>query len=269
MLRADWIEGPVRLMRAQRGECGPCPPTPGRRWGLADLDALATLGSTDVIVIGVPPSRTEALPDTTGFAFRLALRLGIHGPVALFTPCSGDDLASAIVAADSGVYAHRVRAGVFAPDEERRVLDSVERLQDTNVMVDDRLGLTCDELEAEVERISQNLSPTVVIDRPELLLDDCLEIARRMKALAVEVCCPIVGVCSANHVADRPADAVGLPGHGGIARDADLVAWLDGPPRAPELRIFRSRRGTPPCVVPLRDLSSAPWNPTGASVSPA
>ena len=103
--------------------------------GFNDLDELlGGLQRADMIILGARPSLGKST-----LAMNMALNAAENGAkVGVFSlEMSREQLALRLLAADAEIDAHRLRLGLYTEAEEQRIIDSIGRLSELPVFIDD------------------------------------------------------------------------------------------------------------------------------------
>src|SRR5215217_7471683 len=205
-----------------------------------------------VIVAGRPGMGKSAL--ATNMAFASAQRLlrdnedGIEpgksagAAVALFSlEMSADQLATRILAEQSGISSENLRMGKISQQEFRSLARAAGELSTLPLYIDDTPGLTIAALRARARRLKRQKGiGMVVVDYLQLLqgtgkggndnrVQDISEISRGLKQLAKELDVPVIGVSQLSRAVEQREDKrpqlSDLRESGSIEQDADMV-WF-------------------------------------------
>ncbi|MDB5876228.1 MAG: replicative helicase, partial [Ramlibacter sp.] len=184
--------------------------------GLTDLDQkLGGLQSSDlVIVAGRPGMGKTAL--ATNIAFNIAKAYeyevrpdGAHiarngGIVGFFSlEMSAEQLATRVIAEQSGVASYKIRRGDIADDEFHRISEAAREMQTVPLYIDQTGGISIAQLVARARRLKRQRGLDVlVVDYLQLLsgsksrnenrVQELTEITTGLKALAKELNVPVV-----------------------------------------------------------------------------
>jgi replicative DNA helicase len=234
--------------------------------GLRDLDhKLGGLQASDlVIVAGRPGMGKTALATNIGYnvarAWRGEVRTDGHidtvngGIVGFFSlEMSAEQLATRIIAEQSGIPSSTIRRGGINEREFERIKDVAIELQNLPLFIDETGGLTVAQLAARARRLKRQKGlDLLVIDYIQLLqgstrramegrVQEVTEITTSLKALAKELNVPVVAL---SQLSRAPEQRTGdnkrpqlsdLRESGAIEQDADLIMFLyrqefyDGP----------------------------------------
>ena len=221
------------------------------------LDSLNTkiggLHKSDLtIVAGRPGMGKSALG--TNFAVAAAKRFlrdaedGIApeksagAPVALFSlEMSADQLATRILAEQSGITSENLRTGRITQHEFRDLARAAAELQSLPLYIDDTPGLTIAALRTRARRLKRQKGiGMIVVDYLQLLqgtgrgndnrVQEISEISRGLKQLAKELDVPVIGLSQLSRQVEQREDKrpqlSDLRESGSIEQDADIVLFI-------------------------------------------
>ena len=187
--------------------------------GLKDLDEkMGGLQSSDLIILaGRPAMGKTAL--ATNIAYNVAkaykaehqtdgtVKVTDGGVVAFFSlEMSSEQLATRIIAEQSGISSERIRRGKITEDEFHRIVEVSRELQSLPLYIDATGGLTIAQVAARARRLKRQRGlGLVVVDYLQLLggsarkaaegrVQEVSEITVGLKALAKELAVPIVAL---------------------------------------------------------------------------
>jgi replicative DNA helicase len=223
--------------------------------GLDGLNAkMGGLHRSDLIIIaGRPGMGKSALG--TNIAVSAAKRLlrdaedGIDSgkaagaAVALFSlEMSADQLATRILAEQSGITSENLRTGRISQNEFRDLARAAADLQTLPLYIDDTPGLTIAALRARARRLKRQKGiGMIVIDYLQLLqgtgkkgndnrVQEISEISRGLKQLAKELNVPVIGLSQLSRAVEQREDKrpqlSDLRESGSIEQDADIVLFI-------------------------------------------
>jgi replicative DNA helicase len=223
--------------------------------GLDSLNAkIGGLHKSDLIIVaGRPGMGKSALG--TNIAFAAAQRFvrdaedGIEpeksagAPVALFSlEMSADQLATRILAEESGISSENLRMGKISQQEFRELARAAAELQNLPLYIDDTPGLTIAALRTRARRLKRQKGiGLVVVDYLQLLqgsgrnsndnrVQEISEISRGMKQLAKELNVPVIGLSQLSRAVEQREDKrpqlSDLRESGSIEQDADIVLFI-------------------------------------------
>lgn len=249
-------------------------PVTGLSTGFIDLDDLTSgLQPSELIVIAARPSMGK-----TSLALNILSHAGVVGrkPVALFSlEMSSVQVAQNMLCSFTRVDGHRVRKGFLNEQDWSKLSFGLGTLSGAPIFIDDTPGMTILEARAKARRLKmQHDIQLLVIDYIQLMSGQRSEnrqqevsaISRGLKALARELCIPVIAVAQLNRMVEareghkpRMSD---LRESGSIEQDSDVVILLhrdsyydrESIDNAAELIIAKQRNG-PVGTVKLAYLS--------------
>jgi replicative DNA helicase len=227
----------------------------GLSTGLRDLDEkLGGLQQSDLIILaGRPAMGKSALATNIAYnvakAYRAeyqadgATRVLDGGVVALFSlEMSAEQLATRIIAEQSGVASERIRRGKIDEDEFNRLVDVSRDLQSLPLYIDATGGLTIAQLAARARKLKRQRGlGLLVVDYLQLLagsarkqaegrVQEVTEITVGLKALAKELHVPVVALSQLSRQVenrdDKRPQLADLRESGSIEQDADVVMFI-------------------------------------------
>ncbi|HEY7005877.1 MAG TPA: replicative DNA helicase [Sphingomicrobium sp.] len=223
--------------------------------GLESLNAkIGGLHKSDLIIVaGRPGMGKSALGTNIGFAaarrFVRDVEDGIEpeksagAPVALFSlEMSADQLATRILAEESGISSENLRMGKISQQEFRQLARAAAELQSLPLYIDDTPGLTIAALRTRARRLKRQKGiGLIVVDYLQLLqgsgknsndnrVQEISEISRGMKQLAKELNVPVIGLSQLSRAVEQREDKrpqlSDLRESGSIEQDADIVLFI-------------------------------------------
>ena len=223
--------------------------------GLESLNSkIGGLHKSDLIIIaGRPGMGKSALG--TNIAFAAAQRFirdaedGVEpgksagAPVALFSlEMSADQLATRILAEESGISSENLRMGKISQQEFRHLARAAAELQSLPLYIDDTPGLTIAALRTRARRLKRQKGVgVIVVDYLQLLqgtgrnandnrVNEISEISRGLKQLAKELEVPVIGLSQLSRAVEQREDKrpqlSDLRESGSIEQDADIVLFI-------------------------------------------
>jgi replicative DNA helicase len=223
--------------------------------GLESLNSkIGGLHKSDLIIVaGRPGMGKSALATNMGFA--AAQRLlrdqedGIEpaksagAAVALFSlEMSADQLATRILAEESGISSENLRMGKISQQEFRHLARAAAELQSLPLYIDDTPGLTIAALRTRARRLKRQKGiGIVIVDYLQLLqgtgrnsndnrVNEISEISRGLKQLAKELEVPVIGLSQLSRAVEQREDKrpqlSDLRESGSIEQDADIVLFI-------------------------------------------
>ena len=223
--------------------------------GLEALNSkIGGLHKSDLIIVAGRPGMGKSSL-ATNIAFAAAQRLlrdnedGIEpgksagAAVALFSlEMSADQLATRILAEQSGISSENLRMGKISQQEFRQLARAAAELQSLPLYIDDTPGLTIAALRTRARRLKRQKGiGMVVIDYLQLLqgtgknandnrVQEISEISRGLKQLAKELDVPVIGLSQLSRAVEQREDKrpqlSDLRESGSIEQDADIVLFI-------------------------------------------
>ena len=222
--------------------------------GLSDLDRMmGGLQSSDlVIVAGRPGMGKTAL--ATNIAFNVAraysgerqpdgtikrLDGGIVGFFSL--EMSAEQLATRIIAEQSGVASYKIRRGEIQEHEFSRIADAAREMERVPFYIDQTGGISIAQLTARARRLKRQKGLDIlVVDYLQLLsgsskkgenrVQELTEITTGLKALAKELSVPVIALSQLSRQVEQRDDKrpqlSDLRESGSIEQDADVVIFV-------------------------------------------
>ena len=222
--------------------------------GLADLDRMmGGLQPSDLIIVaGRPGMGKTAL--ATNIAFNIAqayvgekqpdgavktLNGGIVGFFSL--EMSAEQLATRIIAEQSGVPSYKIRRGDIREDDFHKITDAAREMQAIPFYIDQTGGISIAQLAARARRLKRQRGlDMLVVDYIQLLsgstrkgdnrVQEVTEITTGMKALAKELNVPILALSQLSRQVEQRDDKrpqlSDLRESGSIEQDADVVLFV-------------------------------------------
>jgi len=149
-----------------------------------------------------------------------------------------DELMERMVASVSGIYADRIRRGTLEEDDWPKLSSAVSRLKDMPLYIDDRGGITINQITASARKMHKKHGlKLIIVDYLQLITasansreQEISKISRALKALAKELNLPVIALSQLNRKCDdRPnkrPNLSDLRDSGAIEQDADIVAFI-------------------------------------------
>jgi replicative DNA helicase len=223
--------------------------------GLTDLDEkMGGLQSSDLIILaGRPAMGKTAL--ATNIAYYVAKHYNAEyqpdgsnkvldgGVVAFFSlEMSSEQLATRIIAEQSGISSEMIRRGKINEDEFQRLVDVSRELQSLPLYIDATGGLTIAQLASRARRLKRQRGlGLIVVDYLQLLagssnkaregrVQEVTEITVGLKALAKELAVPVIALSQLSRQVENREDKrpqlSDLRESGSIEQDADVVLFV-------------------------------------------
>ena len=227
----------------------------GLATGLDDMDRLmGGLQASDLIIVaGRPGMGKSALATNVGFNIAKAWRGDLQpdgsmktvdgGIVGLFSlEMSAEQLATRIIAEQSGVSSANIRRGRIDESDFARIVEASREMQRIPFYIDQTGGLSIAQLAARARRLKRQRGlDLLIIDYIQLLIgtsrrssenrvQEITEITTTLKALAKELNVPIVALSQLSRQVEQREDKhpqlSDLRESGSIEQDADVVLFI-------------------------------------------
>jgi replicative DNA helicase len=209
--------------------------------GFYDLDRLTSgFQAGDLIVLAARPSMGK-----TALAINIAEHVALHEglPVAVFSMEMGAaQLAVRIVGSIGRIDQSHLRTGKLTDEEWPRLTESIEKLRNISLHIDESAGLTSSELRANARRLARQCGKLglIVVDYLQLMsgstsdgenrATELGEISRGLKMLAKELQCPVIALSQLNRSVETRPDKrpmmSDLRESGAIEQDADIIMFI-------------------------------------------
>jgi replicative DNA helicase len=223
--------------------------------GLDSLNSkIGGMHKSDLIIVaGRPGMGKSALGTNIGFAAAQRLLRDLEdgidpaksagAGVALFSlEMSADQLATRILAEQSGISSENLRMGKISQQEFRQLARAAAELQSLPLYIDDTPGLTIAALRTRARRLKRQKGiGMVIVDYLQLLqgtgrnsndnrVQEISEISRGLKQLAKELDVPVIGLSQLSRAVEQREDKrpqlSDLRESGSIEQDADIVLFI-------------------------------------------
>ena len=223
--------------------------------GLRDIDnKMGGLQRSDLIILAARPAMGKtslatniayAVAKAYDPAYRADGSLDVKngGVVAFFSlEMSSEQLATRIVAEQSGIPSERIRRGKIDEDEFHKIVQVSQELQNLPLYIDDTGGLTIAQLAARARRLKRQKGlGLIVVDYLQLLagsnrraqegrVQEVTEISTGLKALAKELEVPVMALSQLSRQVEQRDDKrpqlADLRESGSIEQDADVVLFI-------------------------------------------
>ena len=206
--------------------------------GYNDLDELlGGMQQSDMIILGARPALGKS-----SLAVNISLNAAQNGSsVGIFSlEMSREQLALRILSSDAEIDSHRLRLGLVTEAEEQRIIDSIGRLSELPVYVDDTPFQGMVEMRSKARRLSlEHGLDLLVVDYLQLIqgrgrgdnrVQEISEISRSIKGMARDLHIPVI-TCSqlSRLVENRPGhrpQLSDLRDSGSIEQDSDVVMFI-------------------------------------------
>ena len=195
------------------------------------------------------PSRLYITDDyvmthNTSLALNMAEHVAVDQglPVAVFSMEMGaTQLAMRLVCSVGRLDQQRLRTGRLVDDDWPRLTSAMQKMQDSQLFIDETPALNALELRARARRLSRQCGKLglIVVDYLQLMsatssgenrATEISEISRSLKALAKELDCPVIALSQLNRSLEqrpnqRPVMS-DLRESGAIEQDADVIVFI-------------------------------------------
>lgn len=208
--------------------------------GFIDFDNMTSgLQPGNLIIIAARPSMGK-----TTLVLNMAQNIAIEQerPVAIFSlEQPAQDIAMRMLSAESQIDFGRLRVGNFSDDYWAPLSQSVGRIGESNILINDNRGMTVQGLRAEARRLKGEYEDLalIIVDYLQLLRgtgrysvreQEISEVSRALKILAWELNVPVLACAQLSREVERRPNKLpqlsDLRESGAIEQDADLVAFL-------------------------------------------
>jgi len=222
--------------------------------GLIDLDrSLGGLQPSDLIILAGRPAMGKTSL-ATNIAFNIAkaykaekqqdgsLKTVNGGIVGFFSlEMSAEQLATRIIAEQSGVPSYKIRRGDMREDDFYKITEAAREMQSIPFYIDQTGGISIAQLAARARRLKRQRGlDMLVVDYLQLLsgsakkgenrVQELTEITTGLKALAKELAVPIVALSQLSRQVesrdDKRPQLADLRESGSIEQDADVVMFV-------------------------------------------
>lgn len=210
--------------------------------GFSDLDKITGgLQKSDLLILAARPAVGK-----TALALSLAHNAAIkHGhSIAFFAlEMSKEQMVSRLLSMDAMVDQQRLRTGWIDDDEWQRISESVGRLSQTNIYIDDTPGIPMVEMRSKARRLMMDRGfDLLIVDYLQLMQgsgtpgkgenrqQEISEISRGLKGLARELNVPVLALSQLSRAvesrSDKKPQLSDLRESGSIEQDADMVMFI-------------------------------------------
>ncbi|HLZ24918.1 MAG TPA: replicative DNA helicase [Ktedonobacterales bacterium] len=207
----DYIDK-LDSLHAQRGSIV------GVGTGFSDLDKMTGgLQKSDLIILAARPSVGKTALSLS-LAHNSALKYG-HGVAIFSLEMSKEQLVARLLSMDAGVDQHNLRTGYISDEEWERISDSVGRLSQSQIYIDDTPGISLMEMRSKARRlILERPFDLLVVDYLQLMhgsgagkghenrVQEISEISRGLKELARELDIPVLALSQLSRAVESRTD---------------------------------------------------------------
>ncbi len=222
--------------------------------GLVDLDkSLGGLQPSDLVILAGRPAMGKTSL-VTNIAFNIAkayraekqqdgtLKTVNGGIVGFFSlEMSAEQLATRIIAEQSGVPSYKIRRGDMREDDFYKITEAAREMQSIPFYIDQTGGISIAQLAARARRLKRQRGLDIlIVDYLQLLsgsakkgenrVQELTEITTGLKALAKELSVPLVALSQLSRQVesrdDKRPQLADLRESGSIEQDADVVMFV-------------------------------------------
>ncbi|HJV34160.1 replicative DNA helicase [Geomonas sp.] len=209
--------------------------------GYTDLDKITTgFHAGDLVIIAGRPAMGK-----TTFALNVAQYAAINAapcyPAAIFSlEMPKEQLVERLLCSEARVDLGKLRSGHLQENDWPKLTKGAGALHDAKIFIDDTPSISVMELRSKARRLkAEHDIGIVVIDylqlmrggpNPESRQQEISEISRSLKALAKELCIPVVALSQLNRGLEQRTDKrpmmSDLRESGAIEQDADIIMFV-------------------------------------------
>lgn len=209
--------------------------------GFIDLDRMTSgMQPGDLVIVAGRPSMGK-----TAFSLNIGEHVAVEQglPVAVFSmEMAGTQLAMRMLGSVGRLDQHRLRTGRLLDEDWPRLTHAIQRMNDTQLFIDETPALNPMELRARSRRLARQCGQLglIIIDYLQLMsgsggggenrATEISEISRSLKGLAKELNCPVIALSQLNRSLEqrpnkRPVMS-DLRESGAIEQDADVILFI-------------------------------------------
>lgn len=208
--------------------------------GFTDLDNMTTgFQPSDLVIVAARPSMGK-----TAFVLNIMEHVAVkkHRPCMFFSlEMSKEQLVNRMFSMDSGIDAQNLRTGNLSDDDWSRLLETTQRVGESNIVIDDTSGISISEMKTRARKVKLDRGlDLVMVDYLQLMSgsgrasdsrqNEVSEISRALKGLAKELECPVIALSQLSRNCELRTDKrpmlSDLRESGSIEQDADIVMFL-------------------------------------------
>ncbi len=198
------------------------------------------LQASELIILAARPAVGK-----TALALNIAENVAVRDnePVAIFSlEMSKESLLMRLLASHAHIDAHKFRTGHLSRDDGRRMTESLARLAEAPLWIDDSGSSTVVEMGAKARRLKRDKGLSlVIVDYLQLVAargrfgnrnEEVASITRGLKGLAKELKAPVLVLSQLTRAPereDRRPQLADLRESGAIEQDADVVIFIHRP----------------------------------------
>ena len=209
--------------------------------GIIELDKLTGgFQNSDLIIVAARPSMGK-----TAFALSVARNVAVtyKMPIAFFSiEMASTQIIMRLISQEAKVDQQKLRTGRINDVENKRIVNSLNTLSQTNLFIDDSPALTVMELRAKCRRLkTEHGMRLIMVDYLQIMHAPKAEsrereisiISQSLKQIAKELDVPVIALAQLNRAIDGRTDKrpvlSDLRESGSIEQDADVVMFLNRP----------------------------------------
>ncbi len=210
--------------------------------GFTELDnMLSGFQPSDLIILAARPAMGK-----TSFALNIALNVALKAeiPVGIFSlEMSKDQLIERLLCMDAQIDSWKMRTGKLSDEDFSRLGESMGRLSEAPIFIEDTPNLTVSEIRAKARRLqAEHKIGFLVIDYLQLMqgekgsygdanrVQEISEISRGLKALARELNVPLLALSQLSRAVEQRHPQIpqlsDLRESGSLEQDADVVMFI-------------------------------------------
>jgi len=215
----------------------------GIKTGIAELDkATNGLVSPDLVIIAARPGAGK-----TALCLSIAYNTSVLGnvPCGIFSlEMDGVQLVRRLLSMDTGIAHERIRNGATSLDEDKMIGDSVLKISDAQIFIEDRTSMNIRDIRTRASILKKKYNiGYIIVDYIQLMsgVDTkgksreqiVSDISRGLKCLAKELEIPVIALSQLSRAVESRTDKMpqlsDLRESGAIEQDADSVLFLMRP----------------------------------------
>ncbi|MCD6422174.1 replicative DNA helicase [bacterium] len=210
--------------------------------GFPELDnILSGFQPSDLIILAARPAMGK-----TSFALNIALNVALKAeiPVGIFSlEMSKDQLIERLLCMDAQIDSWKMRTGKLSDEDFSRLGESMGRLSEAPIYIEDTPNLTVSELRAKARRLqAEHKIGFLIVDYLQLMqgergtssdanrVQEISEISRGLKALARELNVPVLALSQLSRAVEQRHPQIpqlsDLRESGSLEQDADVVMFI-------------------------------------------
>lgn len=215
----------------------------GIKTGISELDkATNGLVSPDLVIIAARPGAGK-----TALCLSISYNTSVLGttPCAIFSlEMDGVQLVRRLISMDTGIAHERIRNGNTTQEEDRLIGDSVMRISDAKIFIEDKTSMNIRDIRTRASLLKKKHNiGYIIVDYIQLMSgvdakgknreQIVSDISRGLKCIAKELEIPVIALSQLSRAVEARADKMpqlsDLRESGAIEQDADSVLFLMRP----------------------------------------